>query len=118
MRECVGSVRSVEPPQARIQALSRVSGRCVYGGVAEVSIYMAERSRGLGLGKIMLQELIRRSEAQGLWTLQSSIFPENEASIGLHLACGFRMVGVRERLAQLDGQWRDVALLERRSGVI
>jgi len=99
-------------------ALSPVSGRCVYGGVAEVSIYMAETSRGLGLGKIMMQELIRRSEAQGLWTLQSSIFPENEASIGLHLACGFRVVGLRERLAQLDGQWRDVALLERRSGVI
>jgi L-amino acid N-acyltransferase YncA len=99
-------------------ALSPVSGRCVYGGVAEVSIYVAETYRGLGLGKILLQELISRSEAQGLWTLQASVFPENKASIRLHLACGFRQVGIRERLARLDGQWRDVALLERRSGVI
>lgn len=96
-------------------ALSPVSSRCVYGGVAEVSIYIAEGHRGLGQGKILLQELVRRSEAQGMWTLQAGIFPENKASIGLHLACGFRLVGVRERLGQLDGEWHDVALMERRS---
>jgi phosphinothricin acetyltransferase len=99
-------------------ALSPVSGRCVYGGVAEVSIYVAEARRGRGLGSILLQELVVRSEARGIWTLQASIFPENEASISLHLACGFRQVGIRERLGQLDGVWRDVALLERRSKVI
>jgi phosphinothricin acetyltransferase len=99
-------------------ALSPVSGRCVYGGVAEVSIYVAEAHRGRGLGRILLQELVVRSEARGIWTLQASIFPENEASISLHLACGFRQVGIRERLGQLDGVWRDVALLERRSKVI
>ena len=99
-------------------ALSPVSGRCVYGGVAEVSIYVGEAHRGKGLGKILLQELVARSEAQGVWTLQASIFPENEVSIRLHKACGFRVVGIRERLGQLDGVWRDVALLERRSQLI
>lgn len=99
-------------------ALSPVSGRCVYGGVAEVSIYVAETQRGRGLGKALLSELVRRSEAQGIWTLQAGVFPENEASIRLHLACGFRLVGTRERLGQLDGVWRDVALLERRSAII
>ena len=99
-------------------ALSPVSGRCVYEGVAEVSIYIGEGYRGQGLGKILLQALVSRSEAKGLWTLQASIFPENEASIGLHLACGFRQVGIRERISRLDGVWRDVALLERRSSLI
>lgn len=99
-------------------ALSPVSERCVYGGVAEVSIYVAEAERGQGVGKALLAALISRSEAQGIWTLQAGIFPENEASIGLHLACGFRLVGVRERLGQLHGEWRDVALLERRSKVV
>jgi L-amino acid N-acyltransferase YncA len=99
-------------------ALSPVSGRCVYGGVAEVSIYVAKAYRGQGLGMALLQELIKRSETAGIWTLQAGIFPENEASMGLHLANGFRLVGVRERLGQLNGVWRDVALLERRSSVI
>ena len=99
-------------------ALSPVSQRCVYGGVAEVSIYVAQEHRGQGLGKALLQELVARSESQGIWTLQAGIFPENEASIRLHLACGFRMVGTRERLGQLEGVWRDVALLERRSALI
>ena len=99
-------------------ALSPVSDRCVYGGVAEVSVYVAERHRGRGLGKILLQGLVMRSEAQGIWTLQAGIFPENKASIGLHLACGFKLVGIRERLGQLNGVWRDVALLERRSQLI
>lgn len=99
-------------------ALSPVSERCVYGGVAEVSVYVAEADRGQGVGKALLTELVARSEANGLWTLQAGIFPENEASIRLHLACGFRIVGVRERLGQLNGTWRDVALLERRSALI
>lgn len=98
-------------------ALSPVSERCVYGGVAEVSIYVAETQRRLGVGKALLGELVARSEKLGIWTLQAGIFPENEASIGLHLACGFRLVGIRERLGQLHGQWRDVALLERRSAI-
>jgi phosphinothricin acetyltransferase len=95
-----------------------VSERCVYGGVAEVSIYVAEANRGQGVGKALLEALIDRSEAEGIWTLQAGIFPENEASIGLHLACGFRLVGMRERLGQLQGEWRDVALLERRSKIV
>jgi phosphinothricin acetyltransferase len=99
-------------------ALSPVSGRCVYGGVAEVSVYVADGQRGRGLGTMLLRALIDRSEAQGIWTLQAGIFPENEASIALHLACGFRLVGVRERLGQLAGVWRNVALLERRSEVV
>jgi phosphinothricin acetyltransferase len=99
-------------------ALSPVSGRCVYEGVAEVSIYVGETYRGQGLGKVLLQALVTRSEAKGIWTLQASIFPENEASIGLHLACGFRQVGIRERISRLHGVWRDVALLERRSALI
>ena len=96
-------------------ALSPVSERCVYGGVAEVSVYVAEAYRGRGLGKALLKELIKRSEDEGIWTLQAGIFPENEASMSLHLASGFRMVGIRQRLGQLNRVWRDVALLERRS---
>jgi len=96
-------------------ALSPVSGRCCYAGVAEVSIYVAGRARGRGVGRALLAELVRRSEEAGLWTLQSGVFPENEPSLRLHEACGFRRVGVRERLGRLDGAWRDVVLLERRS---
>jgi L-amino acid N-acyltransferase YncA len=96
-------------------ALSPVSNRCVYGGVAEVSVYVAEAARGQGVGKTLLGALIAASEAAGFWTLQTGIFPENTASIGLHVACGFREVGRRERLGQLGGVWRDVVLMERRS---
>jgi phosphinothricin acetyltransferase len=96
-------------------ALSRVSERCVYGGVAEVSVYVAASARGRGLGTRLLERLIESSEAAGLWTLQAGIFPENAASIALHERCGFRPVGVRRRLGRLAGRWRDVALLERRS---
>ena len=96
-------------------ALSAVSDRCCYSGVAEHSIYIAERFRGLGLGRQLLAALIASSEAGGFWTLQSGVFPENEASIALHVALGFRVVGVRERLGRLHGVWRDVVLLERRS---
>lgn len=96
-------------------ALSPVSGRCVYAGVAEVSVYVAAEARGRGVGKALLKELVAASEAAGLWTLQAGIFPENEASVALHQACGFRIVGRRERLGQLHGVWRDVLLMERRS---
>ena len=96
-------------------ALSPVSSRCCYRGVAENSVYVAEWARGRGVGRALLDELVARSEADGLWTLEAGIFPENAASVALHLACGFRIVGVRERLGELDGVWRDVLLLERRS---
>ena len=96
-------------------ALSPVSDRCVYGGVAEVSIYVAESSRGRGVGKALLARLVEESEAHGIWTLQAGVFPENRASVAVHEGAGFRLVGVRERLGKLDGVWRDVALLERRS---
>ena len=98
-------------------ALSAVSDRCCYAGVAEVSVYVAASARGRGVGRELLEELIRRSEDAGIWTLQAGIFPENKASVRLHLVCGFRLVGVRERLGELSGVWRDVLLLERRSEV-
>ncbi len=96
-------------------ALSPVSGRCVYAGVAEVSVYVAESRRGLGVGKKLLQGLVAESELAGFWTLEAGIFPENKASIALHKSCGFRQVGYRERLGRLNGLWRDVILMERRS---
>lgn len=99
-------------------ALSPVSDRCVYQGVAEVSVYVAESARGAGIGRALLEELVARSEGGGIWTLQAGVFPENEASLRLHRACGFREVGVRERLGQIGGVWRDVLLLERRSEVV
>lgn len=99
-------------------ALSPVSERCCYSGVAENSVYVAAWARGRGVGRELLEELVRRSEAAGIWTLQAGIFPENQASLRLHLVCGFRIVGVRERLGELDGRWRDVLLLERRSEVV
>ena len=96
-------------------ALSPVSSRCVYGGVAEVSIYVAARARGQGVGRALLAALIAESEHQGIWTLQAGIFPENLPSIALHRRAGFRVVGVRERIGCLRGTWRDTVLLERRS---
>ena len=96
-------------------ALSPVSDRCIYAGVAEVSVYVIADARGKGVGRELLLELLAQSEEQGLWTLQAGIFPENEASLALHGSCGFRHVGRRERIGQLDGRWRDVILLERRS---
>src|SRR5262249_23738251 len=99
-------------------ALSPVSRRAVYSGVAEVSIFVAERARGQGFGKALLSQLIRSSEDLGIWTLQSGIFVSNEASIALHRACGFRLVGVRERIGCVRGVWHDVALMERRSSRI
>jgi phosphinothricin acetyltransferase len=96
-------------------ALSPVSDRCVYGGVAESSVYVAASARGRGVGTLLMRALIDASEDAGLWTLQTGIFPENRASIRLHQSCGFRVVGVRERLGLHYGRWRDVVLLERRS---
>ena len=99
-------------------ALSPVSGRCVYVGVAEVSVYVAEHARGQGVGTHLLNALVHASERHRIWTLQAGIFPENQASLAIHTAAGFRVVGVRERLGQRDGVWRDVVLLERRSRVV
>ncbi len=99
-------------------ALSPVSSRCVYGGVAEVSVYVAQGARGAGVGSRLLTALVAASEQAGLWTLQAGIFPENTASLRLHYSCGFRRVGTRERLGEHNGVWRDVHLLERRSALV
>ena len=96
-------------------ALSPASSRRVYAGVAEVSIYVAAAARGQGVGKCLLAALVEASEQAGVWTLQAGIFPENVGSIVLHRACGFRQVGYRERIGQMNGVWRDVVLMERRS---
>lgn len=95
--------------------LSQVSNRKVYNGVAEVTIYVAEKQRGKGIGKQLLNALILDSEKEGFWTLQASIFSKNTASIHLHEACGFKVVGIREKIGQLNGIWFDNHLLERRS---
>lgn len=99
-------------------ALSAVSDRCAYQGVAEDSVYVSERARGRGVGRYLLSQLVWRAEESGIWTIQAGVFPENTASVALHHACGFRTVGVREHLGRYRGVWRDVLLLERRSGRI
>lgn len=97
-------------------ALSPVSGRAVYAGVCEVMVYVGDGARGLGVGRRLMDALVDASEAAGIWTLQAGIFPENEASLAVHEAVGFRRVGVRRRIGRFhDGRWRDVVLLERRS---
>jgi len=96
-------------------ALSPVSSRKAYAGVAEVSVYVAQSQRGGGLGRRLLEALIGESETNGIWTLQAVMFPENAASVALHRSCGFREVGRRERIGKLVGVWRDTILLERRS---
>jgi L-amino acid N-acyltransferase YncA len=96
-------------------AVSPVSDRCVYGGVVENSVYVAEAVRGQGVGQRLLEELIASTEAVGIWTIQTGIFPENETSVRLHERVGFEVVGRRKRLGKLHGEWRDVLLLERRS---
>ena len=99
-------------------ALSPVSSRDAYSGVAEVSVYVAQKFRGQGTGQLLLNHQVSASESAGVWTLQSSIFVENEASIAIHAACGFRPVGTRERIGCLYGRWRDTLSMERRSNVI
>lgn len=99
-------------------ALSRVSDRCVYAGVAEVSVYVKSPARGRGLGSALLSTLIKESEANGIWTLTAGIFPENTSSIHIHEKAGFRILGVRERIGKMNGKWRDAWLLERRSHVV
>lgn len=98
-------------------ALSPVSGRCVYAGVAEVSVYIAPEYRGKKAGEHLLKALIAESERQGIWTLQAGIFPENAASLKIHENCGFRRVGYREKIGKMGDRWRDTVLLERRSQV-
>lgn len=99
-------------------ALSRYSPRWCYRGVGDVSVYIGESARGAGVGRLLLEALVDRSEQAGYWTLNAGVFPENEVSLRLHQTCGFRVIGVRERLAEKDGVWRDAVWLERRSQVV
>jgi L-amino acid N-acyltransferase YncA len=104
-------------------AASAVSDRCVYAGVVEHAVYVDPEAHGAGIGRLLLEALARSTEAAGIWTIQAGVFPENTASLALHAACGFRVVGRRERLGKmttgpLAGQWRDVIALERRSPLI
>ena len=99
-------------------ALTSVSGRCVYAGVAEVSVYESDKAREKGLGKLLLQKLIEESEANNIRTLQARIFPENVASIKIHQSFCFRMIGRRDRIGQMNGVWRDILLFERRSNKV
>ena len=99
-------------------ALSGVSSRCVYAGVAELSVYVHPNEQGKGIGKKLLEALIRESELQNIWTLQAGIFPENIASLKIHEQCGFRKVGHHEKIGKMKNVWRDTVLLERRSIVV
>ena len=96
-------------------ALTPVSGRCVYAGVGEVSVYVGDKAKGKGIGKKLLNALVEESEKNNFWTLQAGIFPENIASVKIHEDCGFRIIGKRERIGQMNGIWRDTLLLEKRS---
>jgi phosphinothricin acetyltransferase len=99
-------------------ALCPCSGRCIYRGVAELSVYVAERARGRGVGRSLLEAIVTRAERAGIWTIEAGVFPENAASLALHEGAGFRLVGRRERIGRMGGRWRDVLLLERRSSAI
>lgn len=99
-------------------ALSPVSSRCVYAGVAEVSVYVRQNQQGKGIGSLLMECLIKSSEQIGIWTIQAGIFPENQSSIGLHKKWGFKEVGLREKIGRMNGVWRDVLFLERRSDII
>ena len=99
-------------------ALSSTSNRCVYSGIAEVSVYVSSNSQGLGVGNSLLKALIKASEEEGIWTLQAGIFPENKASIHIHSNNGFKVLGIREKLGQMNGIWRDIVFMERRSKVV
>ena len=111
-------VATVEHEIVGWTALSPVSDRCVYAGVAENSVYVHPEHRGRAVGRLLLEALIDSAEAAGIWTIQTGIFPENIASVALHERCGFRVVGRRERIGQLNGIWRDTLFLERRSSSI
>ena len=109
---------SIDNKIAGWAALTPVSGRCVYAGVAEVSVYVADNFRGQNIGKMLLNKLIIESEKENLWTLQAGIFPENIASLTIHEKVGFRKVGYRENIGKMNGEWRDTVLMERRSKVV
>ena len=117
LRECRLVARSEDRVVGWV-ALSPVSERAVYRGVAELSIYVASAARGRGVGRALLHRLIADSELAGIWTLQAGVLAENQASLALHRACGFREVGRRERIGRHGDVWRDVVLLERRSQVV
>ena len=117
----LGTCRLVARDNATVigwAALSPVSERCVYEGVAETSVYVSTVARGRGVGRELVLALIAASEAAGIWTLQAGIFPENATSLALHRACGFREVGRRDRIGKMGDVWRDTILLERRSAVV
>ena len=97
-------------------ALPGYSDRCCYEGVADLSVYVDPSVQGRGIGRALLEQVVASAGDAGIWTLQAGVFPENDASLALHRRCGFRVVGTRERIGRLDGVWRDVVLLERRSG--
>ena len=99
-------------------ALPSTSNQCVYSGIAEVSVYVSSNSQGLGVGNSLLKALIKASEEEGIWTLQAGIFPENKASIHIHSKNGFKVLGIREKLGQMNGIWRDIVFMERRSKVV
>lgn len=99
-------------------ALSKVSSRCVYQGVAELSVYVSVHHRKKGVGKFLLENLIKDSENHGIWTLQSGMFTENEATIALHQSLGFRIIGYREKIGKLNGVWKDNLIMERRSKIV
>ena len=111
-------VAEVDGQVAGWSALVPSSQRCAYSGVAEVSVYVAERARGQGVGKGLLEATVRASKEAGYWTVLAGILRENTASVRLHEGCGFRTVGFNERIGQLNGVWRDVVRMERRSPVV
>ena len=116
LRDC-RLVARAEGKVVSFAVLTPASTRCVYSGVAEISVYVMISARGIGVGKALLGALIAESERVGIWTLQGGAFPDNAASIALQKACGFREVGYRERIGQMNGIWRDVILMERRSNI-
>ena len=122
MREC-RMVATINEEVVGWAGLSNVSNRCVYRGIAEVSVYIADSVKGKGIGKALMETLIEASEEANIWTLQASIFEENQASIKLHKYFGFRKVGVRERIGKMTfgpnaSEWRDTTIMERRSKVV
>jgi L-amino acid N-acyltransferase YncA len=96
-------------------ALTAYSDRCCYEGVADLSVYVSPETQGRGVGRLLVESVVASSERSGIWTLQAGVMAENTASLALHQRCGFRIVGTRERIGALNGEWRNVVLLERRS---